>query len=610
MPDPVLVTPEITSDPQLLAALSSTGAGFESAGGAPLMLTEAVENGVDSIIQARQVGLATKGTIRVIIDRAAETVEVHDDGMGFQDPVHIARKPFDSLKAQVPDVTGRFARGIQGFRAFCGKLTFLTRRSRVPAGESLVPGEFSGRAVRLGFESTRPQVELQVIDDGDFTTRCGFDTGAVAVYSSWKPGQFARLKSADLIQRLQHHFGELVREGNFSIEVTEGASCVLVEPTDFTEFDRININPVPVFDASGATRLGEVVPELFLMEKRKRDRFRLPYLLYKNRPVGDRPISQLEEFQGSTCWDSSYITGFIRCDFCEINELRLALKAGYTRDALYREMEKLQEELDGVLREHGKAIFEARRQAKISDLVLELQDFLRKKRVFSFKVAHAAGSLAQSGAGEPMAVSPLPGGSIEIASQIPEGEAGVLLIPPLTQSGPPSGSTAPTGTDGGEVPSSEAQSDGAAGGTGGGGSEHASGSADGPTAGEPPVGPAPSESEAQFGPGDEGAKGKRRGRRRRPRGFNLDSQDDEFNDELSWFDPPTSTVVINSGHPRYHAREGEELAQEKALMDYLAELYIWEITKLAGAQNQKSPEEIQELFFRTKFEFFEERKTQ
>ena len=286
MTEPVLVSPQIKSDEQILAALNSTGAGFEGTGGSSLMLTEAVENGVDSVILARKSGIPAKGRIRVAIDRNLRVVKITDDGLGFQNPRHIAEKPFESLKQYDKDLTGRFARGIQGFRAFCGKLTFITRRPEVPSGE-LLPrdNDMSGKTLRIEFKADRIQVQLQVVDDTEFEQFTDAQSGAVAIYSEWKVGEFEKLRTEMLIMRLRHHFGELIRGGEFSIEVVEGRATEIIQPVDYSIYERISLQPVTVLDQTGNKTIGEVVPELFLMDRRKRDRWLYPYLLYKNRPV-------------------------------------------------------------------------------------------------------------------------------------------------------------------------------------------------------------------------------------------------------------------------------------------------------------------------------------
>jgi hypothetical protein len=92
-------------------------------------------------------------------------------------------------------------------------------------------------------------------------------------------------------------------------------------------------------------------------------------------------------------------------------------------------------------------------------------------------------------------------------------------------------------------------------------------------------------------------------RKRRPRGFNINLQDDEFSDELSSFDPVNSTVIINSGHERYRKRDRPEDPANKELLGYISELYIWEVCKLTAKSNPDLS--AADVFLKTKYEFFE-----
>jgi hypothetical protein len=616
VPKSVRVRPEITSDEQVLAALLSTGAGFEAAGGSAQMLTEAVENGVDSIIEARRLGIPTSGKIRVIVDQVNRSIEVHDNGMGFKDPVHIARKPFESLKRYDPELTGKFARGIQGFRSFCEKLTILTKRPSVPAGEDLQADGESGLTIRLGFEARAIEVELTVVEDAEWNRRTQFPSGAIVIYSDWKKGEFDRFREDLLVTRLQHHFGELVRGGEFEIEAEDGSSLSTITPIDYSSFSRITIAPVDVKDPSGSHVIGQVVPELYLMDRLRRDRWLYPYLLFHDRPVGDRAICQIEEFDDAGAWESPYITGFVRCDFCEINELRQALKPGHERAALYSELQRLEESLNKVLLQHHKTIFEARMQAQINDLVVELQDFLKRENVFKFKIARAPGSLTSEEKAVEVPLSGFPGSSDSTGFVSANGGDPAIIVENASVS-PTTINPNPDGTGDAMTHQSEFGGVGSGGAVQKGGGPSMSGSGDVAIGGEPGYRDGEDsllkarEADGTVANGDEGPQaGRRRARRRRPRGFGIKQHNDEFNDDLSWFEPTTSYIIINSGHERYKAREpvGEEAAKLRGLMDYLAELYIWEISKLAGVDAGKSVEDISNQFLQVKFKFFDQRK--
>lgn len=69
-----------------------------------------------------------------------------------------------------------------------------------------------------------------------------------------------------------------------------------------------------------------------------------------------------------------------------------------------------------------------------------------------------------------------------------------------------------------------------------------------------------------------------------------------------------STVIINTASERYRKRDDPSNPTNKEMMAYLAELYMWEICKLSKEIKEKK-ENIQldanDLFLKTKFEFFE-----
>jgi len=107
-------TAKFEQEKQIVSALHLVGAGFETKGGCSLMLTEAVENGVDAIIKYNQMYTPVKGMVSVHIDKQKKRILIIDNGTGFLDIKHVCEKPFDSLKETDESQTGKFARGLQG----------------------------------------------------------------------------------------------------------------------------------------------------------------------------------------------------------------------------------------------------------------------------------------------------------------------------------------------------------------------------------------------------------------------------------------------------------------------------------------------------------------
>jgi len=607
------IKPKITEDYQVLAALASTGAGFEALGGSSLMLTEPVENSVDSIIEANKKGLKVKGKIRILIDNTYEQVIIIDNGLGFTNPRHICERPFDSLKKYDPDLTGKFARGLQGFRSYCNSLVFVTRRLDIPSGE--VFGGKSGRTVNLEFAADRIEIGASVVDDDQFLqwTQGEFNHGAIAFYKNWKAGEFKKIRKDKLIKRIERHFGELIRKGEIEILAWEGENLSPAQmppkkdfyecqPRDFTGLTKIDIPNVD-FIENGAKK-GELIFELYLTNRAKRDRESLPFLMYKDRPVGDASIAEIGEFAETDVWNSSYLTGFIRADFCEINELRLALKPSPARDFLYQQMENVEPFLRDEIKKHHRGLIDLRRSQEINILVNKLQSFLKQKHIFDFKIAKELGDLTLSEKTDQVTVSASTGADSSQAAVTPSGEPAVGLEPVSVL---PQENVVPGEQEG--ILQHQDQS----GGAGGGKAEEVTGGPDGQGQIADQGKPGYKEDEDGMNksmptpettsPGEPSVATSRKVRKRKPRGFNISLQDDEFSDELSSFDPVNSTIIVNSGHQRYRKRDRPEDPANKELLGYISELYIWEICKLTAKSNPDM--NVTDVFLKTKYEFFE-----
>jgi len=607
-----LIKPKITEDYQILAALASTGAGFEALGGSSLMLTEPVENSVDSIIEANKKGVRVKGIIRIFIDRRNEQVVIVDNGLGFIEPRHISERPFDSLKKYDPDLTGKFARGLQGFRSYCNTLLFISRRLEVPRNE-VFKGK-RGNTVQLEFKAERVEVAVGVVDDEFERWSWGdFKHGAIAFYRDWKKGEFSKIRREKLVRRIERHFGELIRKGRMEILIWEGDELTPgkkipgrdfyeCKPRDYSGLQRVNLPPMSYME--NGVKKGDVVFELYLTTRGKRDREWLPFLMYKDRPVGDAPIKEIAEFAESPVWDSQYLTGFIRGDFCEINELRLAMKPGVARDFLYQQIEAAEPALEGAIKAYHRGLIDIRRSQEINQLVNKLQSFLKNKRIFDFKIARELGQLSTGEKPERIKVSAGPGSDTSHVILSPPGEPvisgnALQVIPEKNVvQGQEPGIHQPQDQTGGSGEGNTTKLNGGPGEDGAVGRQGKDGYRENVNGLDKTQ---PTQEAAQ--PGQAASELNKTVRRRKPRGFNISHQEDEFSDEMSSFDPVNSTVIINTAHERYKKRDDPNAPMSKVVMDYIAELYIWEICKLAAQTNADM--DVTDTFLKTKFEFFE-----
>ena len=605
---------------QIVSALNMVGAGFEARGGSSLMLTEAVENGVDAIIKFNEnKKKKTKGEIKVIIDKENERILIIDNGTGFLQIKHVCEKPFDSLKEFDSSQTGKFARGLQGFRAFCENLNFITKRlpEDIPPNETdvILANAISSRiTAKLEFNSISSKVKVKYVDESKFREYSNSNHGTIAIYEKWKTGLFEKFNINMLIKRLQHHFGELIRKGEIRIlvELYEGKIAEIgpeqqkfqeVEPKDYSLFTALTIDPIP-YDKNGKNE--EISFNLYLCDRGRSDKWNQPYLLFQGRPVGDGFISEIDEFTERPIWKHRFLTGYITCDFCEINELRQGLKINDERDFLFKELLKIERLLENKVKEHSKGLYELKLQRQVSELVKDLQLFFKSKNIFNFKIAKSMGFLSkENNEIEVVELAKSVGNDSNLEVRNPSGEGTEIsgmekyenadvkkeemgqdktLNPDLGAHGSGHGQIK-TGGPGEDAKTTEVQDQ-----------DKEEGFKESEKGFNKPT----EETQPHYAGGKD--KIKKRGMRHKPRGFNIEFVSDEFTDELSWFDEVLSNVIINSGHPRYLARQSDEPHMKDAL-DYLAELYIWEITKIAHSKDEEV--DTGNKFLGYKFEYFE-----
>ena len=596
-----IILPRIEEERQLLSALRMVGSGFEAQGGASLMLTEAVENSVDAVIDARKRGCPKTGQINLIVEMqnaANGKVIVKDDGTGFLEVKKALEKPYKSVKADDPDQTGKWGRGLQGFRSFCKMLTIITKRKSMPTEENFLKEKGAdGRTLKLSFDADSSPIDVIAVKNIEFEKYCKSEHGTVVIYENWHKGQFEKLNESEVIRRLEHHFGEEIRKGSICIKAKILGKETECKPHDYSTYQKINIPSIKY------SKGGEIKFNLYLSDRGRKDRWEFPYLLYEDRPVGNGFIVDVDEFRDNPIWESQFLTGYMTCDFCRINETRTALKPGDELDFLFKNIKKIELILEKAIKQHTKGIYELKLQKQITELVVNLQKFLKNKHIFDFKIAKSTGLLSEEEK-DIEVVEIVANAGADISKEIQDSESTATATTDAVQVTKAIVKENPDGTDFTKQTDSGGHGDGSSTSTDGGpdkpAEENQSGT-DGYKGDDRGV-TKPLGNNVPLAPGGEGTSN-RKARRPRPRGFNIAQQDEELNPEPSWFDGVNSVIVINSGHERFNARANNKSTRNKELLDYLAELYLWEISKLV--KKDASAYQLGSFFLNLKFEYFE-----
>jgi len=222
----------ITSEKQVKGALSGNAAEAQKMG-APWMLTEFVENGIDAIKQNRKSlsedgnNFSGSGKVIIEIDDKKLEVRVIDNGTGILDPVWVIENPFQSMKEDVDYLIGNFGRGLTGFRGLCKNLDYLTLRTKIADNESNKLKE-TGECAKVSFNED-PLGEYTSITEKEFRKYTNSTTGTVAILRNWIPGQWERFRKNKhkLISRMQLHFGHATKPDNFELKIKTISDKVL-----------------------------------------------------------------------------------------------------------------------------------------------------------------------------------------------------------------------------------------------------------------------------------------------------------------------------------------------------------------------------------------------
>lgn len=387
---------DLSSKEQKLAALRANADAFHALGGIPLMLTEHVENGIDAIKDRPRVeGLNKsfpKGQVEIIIDEHKSEVRIIDNGTGVLDPIWVMTHPLKSLKTGIDYQTGKYGRGLQGFRGFCRTLEYITFRSKPSQAEmndikkAIYAGEISknidARCVRVSLTASEVEGKLKTESIQEFRKYSQHTTGTVAILKDWLAGEFEELlrNKQKLVDRIQHHFGFEIGAGTLSITAKHGNKVNVMQPRDFSNYDLFDLPDIEVINQYTKEKYGKIEFYLYKTSGADKHPYKAPFVLIRGRPLQDA-LKNMEEFKDDKIWSSPYITGYIKCDFIDPNALRIAIEPGEKRKWFIMHVRNAAMDLRPLLEEYQAGFNKHERSAENQKIVWEIQSFLRKQKI-------------------------------------------------------------------------------------------------------------------------------------------------------------------------------------------------------------------------------------
>lgn len=396
------VRAEITTDGAIMNALMANANAFRAIGGSPMMFTEHVENGIDAI-KALHGWKSTDspkklGDIKIIFDDNKSQVVVIDNGTGIEDPIWILNNPLRSRKISVTlEQTGKYGRGLQGFRGFCESLHYRTLRNSPheseinhPKNKGLTINELKCSQLKLVRDSIYGYIEPNQIEK--FKEYTNSTTGTVAIFSDWIEGEYQNLKNKkkDLYKRIQHHFRHDLENGLVDISIQVQEKIQKITPREFAnengDFDLFDLPDRDIFDEQG-NKIGTIEYFLYKTSGEYKHPYKQPFLLAKdNRPLQDSFIAtmpQMSEYAG--VWKSPYVTGYIKCNFVEPDNLRVALSIEgdnmHKNKLFFSWLRADSITLKKLISEFQSTFIRKEQDEENKNIILEIQSFLNKQKI-------------------------------------------------------------------------------------------------------------------------------------------------------------------------------------------------------------------------------------
>jgi hypothetical protein len=346
--------------------------------------------------------------------------------------------PLKSRKTGLSNQTGKFGRGLQGFRGFCRTLTYISLRSKVNesecnfdvTNEQLKLGKtkgHDGRCIKLsltkeniaevksqgktirrfidwkqdansnpvapsGHTLVQSAVDTKyvTVDVKEFRKHSDSKTGTVAIFSDWIPGEFEELlrDKKKTIQRIQHHFQVPIEKGLVEISYKlNNEKAQLIPPrrweakNDKGEMEELDLYEIPnrqIINPHTKEVIGTLEIRLYKCNPNFNQPFNAPYLLVGDRPLGDSTLHEMTHFRDKKILKSPYVAGYVRADFLKPDTQRLNPLPGEELKQFHAHMDKIiDDELEPLVKEQSAAWREVDKDDANEKLRLEATNYLR-----------------------------------------------------------------------------------------------------------------------------------------------------------------------------------------------------------------------------------------
>jgi len=301
---------------------------------------EYIDNSIDVATINEKKGLNRNYKVNIDIDTYNKTISFLDNcgGMSPGELCNLLSNVGLSTKKAVSWANGQFGFGVHAFRAFAKIAQFISKKKNYPACKIIIDRD----------KTEHDEVYCKKVSDDTLA-----EEGTEVIISNFNSRVFRRNEmKKKLSEEISRHFDDILRDGLVNIFITENSSNkIKLLPFDYHNMEGLEF-PKKKIQIESSSKKSFLDIDLKILDQPQKNRF--PIIKNKGRRI--QSIADIQSYKkhlnsigkNNYIWgNNEFIVGSIEInDFCSPNITRDDLSNNEERNILYKEIVKIQEEIE------------------------------------------------------------------------------------------------------------------------------------------------------------------------------------------------------------------------------------------------------------------------
>ena len=301
---------------------------------------EYIDNSIDVATINKKNGLEKDYKVYINIDTHNKIISFLDNcgGMSSDELCNLLSKVAKSTKKTVSWANGQFGFGVHAFRAFAKIAQFISKKKNYPACKIIIDRD----------KTEHDEVYCKKIPDDTLA-----EEGTEVIISNFNKHVFKKNEmKRKLSEEISRHFDDILMDGLINIFILEnGSNKIKLLPFNYHNMDGLEF-PKKKIKVESSNKTSFLDIDLKILDQPQKNR--LPIIKNKGRRI--QSIADIQSYKkhlnsigkNNYIWgNNEFIVGSIEInDFCSPNITRDDLSNNEERNILYKEIVKIQEEIE------------------------------------------------------------------------------------------------------------------------------------------------------------------------------------------------------------------------------------------------------------------------